>query len=239
MFSSPPNAQAVSHPEPLSSTNPIDVSPDSNPLDIQRQISKLEDIIFEGVRIPLSRYTLIDEEEVLDQLEEVQRSLPAAFQQALILIQQKEAIIAEAEQYIQEMLAAAEQQAAQMLNQTGIVRQAEMEAAQVRQGIQQESDAMREGVMREIEQRRQQAQEELEQMQQVAIAECDDIQRGADEYAGQVLANVENQLTDMLRVIRNGRQQLHGEEPPSRQVQSRQNPPRQAGPRQPGQRYAR
>lgn len=207
--------------------------PESNPLDIQRQMSKLEDIIFEGIRIPLSRYTLIDEEEVLDQLEEVQRSLPAAFEEALIVIRHKEAIIAEAEHYIQEMLAAAEQRAAQMLNQTGIVRQAEVEAAQVRQSLQQESDAMRESVMQEIDQRRQQAQQELDQMQEMAIAECDDIQRGADEYAEQVLSSVERQLTDMIRIIHNGRQQLNMDSATARPSSQ---PP---STRQPGQRFAR
>lgn len=226
----------MSHPEHLSSADSIDATPDTNnPLDIQRQISKLEDVVFEGVRIPLSRYTLIDEEAVLDQLEEIQRSLPAAFQEALMVIRQKDAIIAEAEHYIRDMLAAAEQQAAQMLNQTGIVRQAEMEAAQVRQGIQQESDAMQDKMLREIDQMRQQAQQELDQMQQLALNECDDIQRGADEYAEQVLTSVERQLTDMLRVIRNGRQQLHNEEPgPQRQTNQRQ-----ANQRQTSQRYAR
>ncbi|MGF1514830.1 MAG: hypothetical protein ACFB5Z_14200 [Elainellaceae cyanobacterium] len=223
----------MSHPEHLSSADSVDASSaDGNPLDIQRQISKLEDIIFEGVRIPLSRYTLIDEEEVLDQLEEVQRSLPSAFQEALMIIRQKDAILAETEQYIQEMLAAAEQRAAHMLNQTGIVRQAEMEAAQVRQGIQQEGDAMREQILQEIEQRRQQAQQEIEQMQQMAIAECSDIQQGADEYAEQVLSSVERQLTDMVRIIHNGRQQLRSD--PS--TSTRQPPPQT---RQPGQRYAR
>ena len=212
----------MSNPEPISSLEAASPEAD-NPLDIQRQLSKLEDLIFDGIRIPLSRYTLIDEEDVLDQLEAVQRSLPSAFQEALMVLRQKETLIAEAEQYIQQMLATAEQQAAQMLNQTGIVRQAEMEAAQVRQGLQQESDAMRDSVMQEIAQMRQQAQQELDQMQQAAFAECEDIQQGADDYAEQVLSNVERQLSEMIRIIRNGRQQLHGEEaaPPQ------QRPPQQ------------
>ena len=212
----------MSHPEPLPPVDAADSAPEAeSPLDIQRQISKLEEIIFDGVRIPLSRYTLIDEEEVLDQLEAMQRSLPSAFREAMLVIRQKEMILAEAERYAQEMLAATEQRAAQMLNQTGIVRQAELEANQVRQGIQQESEAMREAMMRDMEQMRHQAQQELDQMQQVALAECEDIQQGADEYAEHVLSNVERQLTDMIRIIRNGRQQLHGEPALNRQAAPR------------------
>jgi hypothetical protein len=44
--------------------------------------------------------------------------------------------------------------------------------------------------------------------------ECDDIQNGADDYADAVLTSIEQQLTEMLRVIRNGRQQLQPETEP-------------------------
>ena len=44
-----------------------------------------------------------------------------------------------------------------------------------------------------------------------AIAECDEIQNGADDYADHVLDSIEQQLTNMLQVIRNGRQQLGGD----------------------------
>jgi type II secretory pathway predicted ATPase ExeA len=45
-------------------------------------------------------------------------------------------------------------------------------------------------------------------MQRIMIAECEDIQRGADEYADRVLSDMEAQFTEMMRVIRNGRQQI-------------------------------
>ncbi|NEO66806.1 MAG: DivIVA domain-containing protein, partial [Moorea sp. SIO4G2] len=49
-----------------------------------------------------------------------------------------------------------------------------------------------------------------EQMRQMTLAECEEIQNGADAYADGVLYNIEQHLSDMLRVIRNGRQQLNG-----------------------------
>ena len=53
-------------------------------------------------------------------------------------------------------------------------------------------------------------------MQQRAIVEAEAIEQGADNYADSVLENIEQHLNDMLRVIRNGRQQLQPDTPPQR-----------------------
>ncbi|HEY9617840.1 MAG TPA: DivIVA domain-containing protein [Microcoleaceae cyanobacterium] len=181
-------------------------------VDIQQELDRLEEIILESPRIPLSRRTLIDEEQLIEQLDLVRLSLPDAFHEAESILRHKEEIFLQAEQYAQEIIETAERRAAQILNETGIVRQAEMEAQQIRQHIQQECDAVRDQTINEIERMRRQAQQELEEMHQMAMAECEEIQAGADEYAERVLRDMEMQLAEMLRVIRNGRQQLVNEQ---------------------------
>lgn len=183
-------------------------------VDIQRELNKLEEIILDSPRIPLSRRTLIDEEQLLDQLDLVRLALPSAFQEAIDVVQQKEEMLLEAEQYAQEIVEAAERRASQVLDEMGLLRQAELEAAQIRQQVQQDCEAVQEQTMLEIERMRRQAQQELEEMRQMAIAECEDIQVGADDYADRVLRDMEQQFQDMIRVIRNGRQQLMPPEPP-------------------------
>ncbi|NEP44645.1 MAG: DivIVA domain-containing protein, partial [Okeania sp. SIO2H7] len=84
----------------------------------------------------------------------------------------------------------------------------------LRQQVQLDCEAIQKATITEIEQIRYQAQQELEQMRARAIAECDEIQNGADDYADHVLGNIEQQLTDMLQVIRNGRRHLDAEQPP-------------------------
>jgi len=177
-------------------------------LDIQRELDRLEEMILDSPRIPLSRRTLIDEEQLLEQLDLVRLSLPEAFHEADAIARQKEEILLQADQYAQETVASAEQQAAQILNEMGILRQAEMEAQQIRQRVQQECELAQEQTIAEIERMRRQAQKDLEDMQRMAIAECEEIQAGADEYADRVLKEMELQLNEMLRVIRNGRHQL-------------------------------
>ena len=106
-------------------------------VDLQRELNRLEEILLDSPRVPLSRRTLINEEQFLEQLDLVRLNLPSAFQEAAEIVVHKEDILQEAEQYAQEIIAAAEQRAAQILNDMGLVRQAEMEATQIRQQVQQ------------------------------------------------------------------------------------------------------
>lgn len=187
-------------------------------VDIQRELNRLEDMILASSHIPLIRKTLVDEEQLLNQLDLVRLNLPPVFEEAQAIVHQKKEILLQAEQYAQQIIEAAEAKAAQILNEMGIVRQAELEAKQIRQQLQQEYEAAQEQIMAEIEQTRRQAQQELEEMRQRAIFESEEMQNGADEYADSVLQNIEQQLKDMLRITRNGRQQLQPETPPNRNL---------------------
>jgi cell division septum initiation protein DivIVA len=154
-------------------------------------------MVLDSPRIPLSRRTLIDEEHLLEQLDLVRLSLPEAFHEAEEIVRHKEDVLLHAEQYAQEIIEAAERRAQQIMNEMGILRQAEVEAQQLRQRVQQECEMAKEQTIGELERMQRQAQQELEEMQRLALEECEEIQAGADEYADRV-----------LRVIRNGRQQL-------------------------------
>jgi F0F1-type ATP synthase membrane subunit b/b' len=199
---------------------PDEFQPPNSPLnrragnfDIQAELNRLEEIILDSPRIPLTKRTLIDEEQLLDQLDLVRLHLPAAFEEAVALVRQKEEILLQAEEYAQDIIAAAQQRAAEILDELGIVRQAELEASQIRRQVQQECEQIQQSTLTEIEQLRRQARQEIEQLRRMALDECEDIQDGADEYADAVLSNIEQQLSDMLRIIRNGRQQLHNDSP--------------------------
>jgi len=171
-------------------------------------------MIFDSPHIPFTRRTLVDEEMLLAQLDLVRENLPDAFAVAQKIVRQREAILLQAEEYAQELVEAAEQRADQLLDELGIVQQAELEATQIRQRVQQECEALQQQTLSEIDRLRRQAQQEIEQVRLLALTECEDIQNGADEYADAVLRSIEQQLGDMLRVIRNGRQQLLGDPSP-------------------------
>lgn len=180
-------------------------------MDIQQELNRLEDMILDSPRF-LNR-TFINEERLIEQLDLIRISLPSAFQEAQELMQQKEDILMEAEQVAQEIIETAERRAAQILDEMGLIRQAEIEMQQIRQRVQMECEEAQDQVMEEIERMRRQAQQDIEEMRRRAIAESADIQAGADDYADRVLTDLELQFTEMLRVVRNGRQQLQTESP--------------------------
>ncbi|MBD1910418.1 MULTISPECIES: ATP synthase F0 subunit B [unclassified Leptolyngbya] len=180
-------------------------------VDIQRELEKLEEMLLDSPR--LFNRTLVNEDQLLEQLEVVQVNLPTAFEEARKILQEKEEILLEAEQYAQEIIEMAERRAAQIIDEMGLIRQAEMEIKQVRQRVQQECEEAQEQTLMEIERMRRQAQQELEEMRQRAMAECAEIQSGADLYADRVLGDLEMQFTDMLRVVRNGRHRLQPDTP--------------------------
>jgi hypothetical protein len=180
-------------------------------VDIQRELNKLEEMILDSPRIPLSRRTVVDEEVLLDQLDLVRLNLPAAFQEATEILLHKEEVIVEAEQIAQQIIVSAEQRAAQILDEMDIVRIAEQEAQQIRQQVQRDCEMMQQQVLGDIDQMRRRAQQELEEFQRQSIVECEDIQRGADEYADRILSDLESQFGDMMRIVRNGRQQIQSD----------------------------
>lgn len=167
------------------------------------ELNRLEEMILSSPRIPLTRRTLVDEEQLLDQLDLARMRLPAALQEAQEIVEQKQEILFLAEQQAKEIIQAAQTTAAEIISETAIIRQAELAARQLKQQVEQDCLATQEQNMLEID-----------QMRLHALAEAQEIQQGADDYADAVLSNLEQQLKDMLRVVSNGRQQLKTDVPP-------------------------
>lgn len=203
-----PNANGTPPPsEPTGTT----VGESRAKIDIQRELSRLEEMILESPRIPFTRRTLVDEEQILDHLDLIRLNLPNAFQEAAEIVRRQEEMLQQAEQYARDLVESAEQQASSILDEMGLVRQAKIEADQIRQQLQLDYEAAQSQTIAEIEQMHRQAQQEIEQLRSKVLAESEAIESGADEYADRVLLNIEQQLGDMMRVIHNGRQQLQQE----------------------------
>jgi cell division septum initiation protein DivIVA len=183
--------------------------------DIQRELDHLEEIIYESLSIPFVRLTLVDEEKLISQLDLVRLNLPEAFERALAVIAQKQEILQQAEAYAQRIIQSAQQRAAEILDETGIIQHAEREASQIRHQVQQECQTLQQQTVTEIEQSRRAVTQELQQLRQQTLAECREIQEGADSYADSILANLERQLSEMLKVVHNGRQQIHSNSSPA------------------------
>ena len=193
---------AVAHEAPMNTSETV------KRLDIQQSLNVLEELILESPRVPFSGRTLIDEDQLLEQLDRIRLNLPTVFQEAMQIVQQRDRIISDAQQYAQDMMAAAEQEAARRLDDMGIVQQAEHQARQVKQQLEQDCDALRSQTRTEIEQWQTAAEQYWEETQQQTESECRVLRQDADAYAAEVLQRIEHQLADMMRVVRNGRTAL-------------------------------
>jgi cell division septum initiation protein DivIVA len=178
-------------------------------LELQQQLQRLEEIIvLDGFKVPLSGKTFIDEEQLLTQLLAVERSIPETVHTAEKILNQRDEIIGRAKQYAQEIIKSAEQRAAQIADQQTIIQQAEAEAQHLRSQVQQEVEEIKRRNISDVERVRRQTQQDIDGMRQNALKERDQLQRESDHYADRVLTDLEKQLGEMVRVIKNGRIQL-------------------------------
>jgi hypothetical protein len=188
--------------------------------DVFAAIDRLEEAILNSPRVPLTGKTMVNEEEILEQLDAIRLSLPEAVAIAQEIIQYKERIVREAQQQVQQILADANQCAYQVANELGIIDRSEQEARQIRQVAISECEHLRQQTITEVERVRNHNIQELELMRQQVTIECAQIQDGADEYADRILHNMEYQLTDILKAVQRGRQGLNTESIALRQAQT-------------------
>jgi cell division septum initiation protein DivIVA len=173
------------------------VSIEGDSLDVFMAIELLEEKILDSPRVPLTGKTMVNEEELLEQLDLIRLKLPEVIVAAQEILQYKQQIVAEAQKQVQHTLIEANRRADRITNELGIIELSKHEANQIRQAA-----------MAECEQFRQQTIAELAQMRQEAVAECQQIQAGADEYADRVLHDMQSQFTDILQTVQRGRKRL-------------------------------
>ncbi len=171
-------------------------------------IDRLEETILNSPRLPLTGKTMVNEEEILEQLDAIRLDLPEIIAIAQEIVRYKDRVVSEAQQQVQQILAEANQRAYQVANELGIIERSEQEASQIRQIAIAECEQLRQQTIAEIERVRHHNVQEMERMRQQVVGECQEIEAGADEYADRVLHNMEYQLTDILQAIQRGRQRL-------------------------------
>jgi cell division septum initiation protein DivIVA len=192
----------------LSLTNDKPPQIEEMAVDMVEEIERLEDFILNSTRIPFMGKTLIDEDTLIKQLDLIRINVPDSLEQATQILQQRQQILAEAQNYAQKVVENAQRKAAQLLDDSRIVQEAENQANQIRRQVQQDCENLQRKTITEVEQIRQRIQQEVIKSRQEAILEADAIQNEADIYADSVLSKLEKDLSDMLRVVTNGRKQV-------------------------------
>ena len=100
-------------------------------VDILYLLDRLEEVLSAGQKVPLTRRTLIDEQECLEILDQIRVAVPEEFKQAKRVTQQRDEILAQARQEASRVMQSADEQIAGQITEHAIVRAARERAADV------------------------------------------------------------------------------------------------------------
>ena len=148
-------------------------------MDLQYLIDRLETMVTGAKRVPISNRLMLDEQELADLIDQMRTVLPEEVRAARKVLRERDSIIAEAQQQADDVLKTAHEQAEMLLDEQGLLAEAQARANQF---------------MEEVER---DAQERIQ---------------GADDYARQVLTQLQAQLGRHLKTIEAGLQSLDGRE---------------------------
>lgn len=146
-------------------------------MDIGYLVDRLEALVNQGRRVPLSSRVMLEEEDVLAIVEKLREAIPEEIVQARKVLHDREQILKAAQAEAEKTVTMARERAEYMINQEGVLYLAKERGEQVL------SDAQRDAY---------QTRQEIEQ------------------YAVDVLGNLEQQLQLQLHQVRNGLQELSG-----------------------------
>ncbi|MCI0709466.1 MAG: hypothetical protein L0154_04815 [Chloroflexi bacterium] len=112
-------------------------------MDIQHLVDRLEDLIDEGRHVPLSKYTMVDEERALEIIDQMRISIPEQIEKATRIVNQRDRLIAQANEEATRMVELARKKGEEMVERDSIVQTARHRADNIIRQAHQEADQVR------------------------------------------------------------------------------------------------
>ena len=111
-------------------------------MDILHLVDRLEDLIDEGRHIPLSKYTMIDEERALEIIDQMRISIPEEIEKSSRIIQQRDRMMAQANEEAARMVDLARERGDTLTSRESIAQAAQNRAANIIELARQEAEGM-------------------------------------------------------------------------------------------------
>ena len=146
-------------------------------MDIMALVDKLEDLVAEGKKVPLTSSVMVNEQKIYDIIDEIRASFPDEIKQARWIVKERQEMLEEAEKEANKIVEEARAKADSIAHETEIVKLAENKAGEL------------------VEDARNKERE---------------IRLGAEDYADEMLANLEVNLGKLLTAVQRGRDRLQG-----------------------------
>jgi cell division septum initiation protein DivIVA len=111
--------------------------------DINHLIDRLERLLNESWRMPLSAYLVVNEDDFLDVIDQLRTAIPREVKEGEKIQRERERIIAQAEEEAERMLQLAQEDAAKAVEQSEIIRLAEQRGKTIIERAQREAEGLK------------------------------------------------------------------------------------------------
>jgi cell division septum initiation protein DivIVA len=112
-------------------------------MDIQHLVDRLEQILNESFRLPLSPYLFVDEERVFDIIDQMRVAIPEEVKRANRIEAEKDRILAQAKEEAERIRGLARQEANELVNRDGITHSAQQRADNIMERAKRDAEALR------------------------------------------------------------------------------------------------
>lgn len=117
-------------------------------MDIQFLVERLETLVVNARKLPMTSQVIIDQAALLDLIDQLRIAIPEEVKQARRINQESDRVLAKAREEAEQIIGAGQEQAALLLQDQAILREAEMRAEEITQRAQQKADETMRGADR-------------------------------------------------------------------------------------------
>lgn len=165
-------------------------------LRIKELLGKANFLLDKGLHI-MPGFVIIRNAEMEATLDRIDASIPEDIKEAEIILKRRDEIHLEAQNRAERIINDAQNEAARILSESELLR-----------AVQQEASKIREQVISDCEDIKDQAIKESENTKMLAMQEAVKIREGAENYAEQILNNLDTDLNQLQQIVRNGQMYL-------------------------------
>ncbi|HWH95467.1 MAG TPA: ATPase, partial [Baekduia sp.] len=100
-------------------------------MDVLVLIDKLDDLVHNAKKVPLTDEVRVDREQIYDILDQMRATIPEEIKQARWIVKERQEMLAEAKREAERIVGDARDKAAQEASEQEVVKRAEREAAEI------------------------------------------------------------------------------------------------------------
>ena len=164
---------------------------------VNKLLNYMEAVLERAKALPLTRFVVVDKEELLELIDRTREILPKEIQEANSVLKRRDEIHREAQNTAEQILNEAKKEAARRIEDSEILKDAKIQADKIKEDTNNQREAVREKTVAEC----------LKLKKQV-ITDAISIREGADRYAESVIKRLVNDMSEVQSIIVSGQTQL-------------------------------